>query len=234
LSAVTDVQLLLNDTGVFWPEAQVLDAINQAQLEVFARTKWARSATTLAVVRGQDFIPIPSSVLVPSWIEGPAVDQDGSINPKRLFPTTHWELETYSRLWRGSDLAQPRHFVLWDSKNFRLYPRPDRAYVYTLWGVGLPTEVTDAVVGLAGPKNYTLAVTNHAVGLLLLATRPDLAVVYFQRAEDQMIAFRKHLRNQQSHNIRMLRPGSSFDVQQSGQIRQSNHLWWDRATGGTW
>lgn len=234
MSAITDIQLLLNDAGVFWPENQVLDSLNQAQLEVFTKTKWARISTTFSLVRGQDFVTIPSSILVPSWIEGPAINSDGVADPTRFFPSTQWELETYSRLWRGSDLAQPRVFVLWDALRLRVYPRPDQPYVYTIWGVGVPTEITDSTTSLIGPMNYTLAVTNYSVALLLLATRPDLAQVFMSRSEDQILAFKKHLRNQQSHNIRQLRPASWFDIRQSGQIRDSERVWWDRSNQGGW
>jgi hypothetical protein len=223
MSIVSQVQILLNDTGVFWPVPNVLDAINEAQLWVFAQTKWARVGVPLNVTVGQDIVPIPSQLLITGWIEGTKTVNTGNatlITSVRFFPTTQRELEHFLRTWRGHGLEEPGYFVLWDASHFRLFPRPDQAYTFTIWGIGYPTEIVDITSDIVGPPNYVQAIQNYTVALLLEATRPDLADVYMQIAEDQIIAFRKQLRNHQSHNIRRLRPGKRFDLQQSGTIRE--------------
>lgn len=230
MSIITDVQLVLNDAGVFWDTTQVLDAINQAQLELFARIKWLRTSATLSLVIGQEFVGIPSTILIPSWIEGPAVSKGGEVNPKRVFPSTQYELESFNRLWRGAELDEPRNFVLWDATTLRVFPRPDQSYSYTIWGIGMPTAMG---VGdtLTGPTAYVTAVIDYSVGLLLSATRPELAQVYINNAEENVQSLIVNKRNNQSHNIRRLRPGKRFDLSQSGNLRnnggyQSNVAWW--------
>ena len=139
----------------------------------------------------------------------------------RCFPTTQRELENFLRTWRSSGLDTPQYFVIWDASHLRVFPRPDKNYTYTLWGVGYPTEIVDSTGDVTGPPNYVQIVQNLTLGLLLYATRLDLAQFYLGQAQNQIVEFKKHLRNQQSHNIRRLKPATSrFEVQQGGQVRE--------------
>src|SRR5262249_15627862 len=138
----------------------------------------------------------------------------------RMFPTTQRELEHFLRTWRGAGLDQPSYFSIWDATHLRIFPRPDKTYTYTVWGIGWPTEITDTVTALTGPPNYVLAVKHYSVALLLEATRPDLADTYYELAGSQIDLFRRQLRNQQSHNIRRLVPARRLDIQHSGTIRE--------------
>jgi hypothetical protein len=232
MGIITDVQLLLNDSGVFWPATQVLDAINEGQFWVWTKTKWSRTNKVLTLTRGLDIISLPEDILIPGWIEGEAPGDGGQFFHFRCFPTTQRNLEHHLRTWRGAPLGQPLFFTIWDATHLRIFPRPKQDYSYAVWGIGWPTEVTTDVV-LGGPSIYTLAVKNYAVGLLLEATRPDLADYYYALAEKSIAEWRRTLRNQQSHNIRRLRPGAisisggpyttltppgRFDLQQGGAI----------------
>ena len=208
---ITTVQLLLNDLGVFWPIQTILDACNEAQLAVFAQTKWAKVGVSLSLNTYDDLVIIPPSVFIPEWIE------DGK---RRYFPTTQRELEHFMRGWRMLDCSTPTNFVLWDASHFRVIPRPDKVYNYTLWGIGMPGEITMASPNIIGPSHYINAISHAATGLLLEATRPDLAEAMKIQAAALVLDFKKYLRNQQSHNIRRMRPGKRFDLQQSGVIQE--------------
>jgi hypothetical protein len=214
------VQTLINDVNVFWTQQQVLDAVNEAQMWVYVETKWQRVPGTLTVTEGQDIVSIPSTLLVPQWIEGTNTNIDGSVNTVRFFPSTQRELETFLRTWRGAKWDQPGNFILWDATHFRLFPKPDKTYTYTVWGIGWPTAIQDNVTPILGDPRYVLAVQNYAAALLFEATRPDLADMYMAQADDQILQYRKHIRNMQSHNIRRLRFGKRMDIQQSGTIRE--------------
>lgn len=236
MSIVGQVQILLNDSGVFWPNAQVIDAINEAQLWAMAQCKWKRTQWALSFSPGTDLFTLPTDVLIPGWIETTLPTNGGvDISHTRAFPTTHRELEHFLRTWRSAGLDAPRYFVIWDSTNLRLFPRPDIAYTYFLWGVQYPTEIVDTSASITGPPGYILAVQYMAAGLLLEATRPDLADMYYALADEQVMKLKRQLRNQQSHNIRRLRPsgvsiGSGpvstlsppgrFDLNQGGSIAQ--------------
>lgn len=221
------IQLMLNDVGVFWPQQQIFDALNEAQLAVYAETKWATTTASLALASGVDIIPIPDSILIPRWIEGTNLNFQPPV-VKRFFPTTQRQLEHFLRTWRGDNTGQPIFFSLWDATHWRVFPRPDGsgggvggAYDFTVFGIGFPTEITTTTQGLAGPSNYDKAVEYGAVSLLLEATRPDLAQLYQAQADDAVLAFKKRLRNQQSHNIRTLRPATTqLELNQAGDVNE--------------
>ncbi len=98
MSVVTDVQAIINDTGVFWPTATVLTAINEAQLAVYAETKWALTTQTMTLGSNADIIPIPSNILLPKWIEGTNTNFQPPM-VKRFFPSTQRGLEHFLRTW---------------------------------------------------------------------------------------------------------------------------------------
>lgn len=225
MSIVAQVQVILNDTGVFWPTQTVLDAVNEAQFAIYAETKWAVTTASMSLANGEDIISIPPTILIPRWIEG----TNSNFQPpvvKRFFPTTQRNLETFLRTWRGDNLGQPMYFVLWDATHWRCFPRPDNlgsnldgSYPFTVFGIGFPVEITDTSMDILGPTNYLMAIQNYTVSLLLEATRPDLADMYFQQAMDQILAFKKRLRNNQSHNIRRLVPATTrFQIDQAGEV----------------
>lgn len=235
MSIVTQVRTITNDlNGVFWPDQTVYDAVNEAQFAVYAETKWAiTSATmtsgtsTLGLGSNTDIFTWPSTVLIPKWIEGtnqlftPPVVQ-------RFFPTTQRQLEQFLRTWKGQNLGQPMYFCIWDAIHFRVFPRPDNlgpatdgAYPFTLYGIGFPTEIADNIADITGPATYVQSIRNYAASLLFESTRPDLADMYMSQAEDQILAFKKRLRNAQSHNIRQLKPASGrLEINQGGDIYQ--------------
>jgi len=225
MSAVSDIQLIINDAGVFWPQQQLLDALNEAQLAVYAETKWALTTASLTLTSNADIVAMPDGVFLPKWIEGTNVQFQPPV-VKRFFPTTMRNLETFLRTWRGNNVGQPGWFIQWDATHWRVFPRPDGlgagtggSYPFTVYGVGYPTEITSASQSLLGPATYVLAVQNLAVSLLMEATRPDLADAYAAQHDEQVLAFKKQQRNNQSHNIRILKPASTvLEIQQFGQI----------------
>jgi len=227
MGVVGDIQTILNDQGVFWPTQQIYDALNEAQLAVYVETKWAITTATMNLGSGVDIVAIPSGILIPRWIEG----TNNNFQPaviKRFFPTTQRNLETHLRTWRGANLGQPVFFCLWDATHWRVFPRPDGkgtgtagTYPFTVFGIGFPAEIASTGAVLTGPSNYQLAVQNYTVSLLLESTRPDLADFYMAQSQEQILLFKKRLRNQQSHNIRTLRPAQGqYEIQQSGQISE--------------
>jgi hypothetical protein len=233
---VTDIQLLLNDAGVFWPQAQILDAVNEAQLWAQVQTKWLRKAWLINLPRDTDIFQIPSDVLVPGWMEASVANPgDGSLLTVRAFPTTQRELEHFLRTWRSAGQDAPQYFVIWDASHFRVFPRPDRNYVFTLWGITYPPEILDGTGVLQGLPNYTQAVQNMALSLLLNATRPDLGEFYLNLATSQIMEFRKHLRNMQGHNILRLKPATThLEVQQGGRVRElPTYYPMESSTGGS-
>jgi hypothetical protein len=227
MSAVGDIQTIINDAGVFWPTQTVWDALNEAQLSVYAETKWALTTQTFSLSSNVDIVEIPSNILVPRWIEGTnSLFQPAVV--KRFFPSSMRNLEHFLRTWRGDNTGQPVYFILWDATHWRVFPRPDGSgsgpggvYPFTVFGVGFPPEITDSTSTLLGDATYRYAVYNYTAALLLEATRPDLADMYLAQAQDNMLTIKKRLRNQQSHNIRTLKPATGrLEIEQGGQISE--------------
>ncbi len=227
MSIVNQVQLILNDTGVFWPVQTVLDAVNEAQFHIYSETKFAITTADMSLGNGVDIVEIPPTILVPKWIEGVNSNFAPPVR-KRFFPSTMRNLEHFLRTWRGNNLGQPMFFVVWDATHWRCFPRPDAlgsgpggVYPFTIYGIGFPQEIVDVSADLVGPSNYIQAVQNYSASLLFEATRPDLADFYMNKAMEQVLNFKKRLRNNQSHNIRTLRPATTqLELQQGGAISE--------------
>jgi hypothetical protein len=88
-----------------------------------------------------------------------------------------------------------------------------------MFGIGLPAEISDTAADVFGPATYVQAIQNYTASILFEATRPDLADMYRALAEDQILAFKKRLRNFQSHNIRVLVPATTrLEIDQGGEV----------------
>jgi hypothetical protein len=229
MSIVTQVQNILNDTGVFWPTQNLFDAINEAQWWLFADIRWQRTSATVTLSSNADVFGIPANILIPEWLEG----QDGNFQPttyKRFYPSTMRELEQFLRTWRGNNTGQPQYFVRWDATHMRVFPRPDGLgpagggnYTFTMWGIGFPGEITNTSQDISGlttlvNDSYTQAIQNMSAALLFEATRPDLADAFLAVAMENSQLFKRTIRNMQGHNIRRLRPADHYDKNHSGTV----------------
>lgn len=218
MSIVTQIRLILNDTGTFWPDPVVYDAVNEAQWQVWAETRWSLTTATMTTSAGADIVSIPSTILIPRWIEGTNTNYNPPV-VKRIFPSTHRNLESFLRTWRSQEPGQPEFMVLWDATHLRLFPRPSDTRTWTIFGVGYPVEVTTVLQDLVGPNSYQDGILYLAASILFEPTRPDLADMYYKEAVSHILSFKKLIRNNQSHNIRTLRPATQrLEIEQSGQI----------------
>lgn len=215
MSIVSDVQELVNDTGVFYPIDQVYDAVNEAQLQLYAQTKWATTTATLGLNTNDDLVVIPSSVLIPQYLE---------YNTQRYFPTSHAKIEEYNRKWRLEPIGRPIFFVLWDAEHFRVWPRPDKTYDFLLTGIGWPAEISAGNTTITADRTYQSAVAFRAASILVEFLRPDLADFFESECQDALTRFKHTLRNAQSHNIRQLRPGTKFTVASHGVVRVGKNM----------
>jgi hypothetical protein len=216
MSLVSEVQVLVDDpTATFFTAQHIYDALNQTLLEVWARTRHDVVSATLTMNTAQSLITIPPTIYIASYVE-----YDG----KQQFSTTHGQLERYDRKWKGAALGTPTHFVLWDMNYLRPYPRPDQIYDMTMWGIGWPTEITASVTDLTLDSRLKQAIIYFAASKLLEETHPQLADSMAASADEHLRQFQKRLRNQQSHNIRRLRPANLFNRSQSGSIEIGKRL----------
>ena len=211
MSLVTDVRLLLNETStIFWPDQQVYDSLNQAQLQLYTFSQPLLTSVSMTVSAGQALIAIPSTIMIPKYL---------LYNNRKYFLTTQAKLEQYNNKWLETATGFPRHFILLDAFYLRPYPRSDAGYIFTMYGVPWPTEITASVLDITAPRNLKQAITHKAAALLFSHTRPDLTDAMNKETEEFLMRYRTQQRNQHSHNINRIRPGNRLTTAQRGTIK---------------
>lgn len=200
MNIVSEVRIVLGESagGVFWTDSHILDALNEAQLDLASENKISVSTSTWIVEAGSDLVAIPSEIMIPKIVEDTS---------REFFVTTQAKLEQYHQGWRGAGAGIPNWFVLWDAFNIRVWPRPDNDYQYNLVGYPWPDELT--ISSDLTPDNYTLkkSLVYRTASVLLEATQPSLSDFLFQTALRYESDYKVGLRNAQSHNIIRLHPG---------------------------
>lgn len=211
MSLVSEVRDLLGEaSAVFWPDQQVYDAINQAQINAFANYPILSTSTSLVVPQDADFITIPPSIMIPSYI---------ATSTGNKFITTEPELEEYAIRWMETTPGEPKHFILWDTMYLRVFPRASAWYTYTIYGVPWPTEIDGSTQDVTNiHKQYRLAIIYDAVSVLFEASRPDLAQAYRELADQYLSDSRSSLRTAHPHNTLRLRPGNKTSTRHRGVI----------------
>lgn len=215
-NAVTGVQLLLDEAAgaVFFTVQQICDALNETLLVLTASGRWSPASASYTLTSGATLLALPSStMMIPQFL---------LVAGKKYFFTTQADLERYDRYWKTTPAAQPNNFVLWDASHILPFPTPDTSYTATLWGILYPsTEFTPAAQTISLPPLLQEVLVYSAVAELLEHTHPDTADEYSGKSEETMQLFLRQLRRRQSHNISRLRPATTFQVGQSGDIRVS-------------
>ena len=216
MSLVTDIQELIEEaaTGVFWVNQQVYDAANQAVIDTWLNTRHDRSTATMSVSVNDVFKAIPTEIMIPERI---------ILNNLEYFPTTFALLERENRNWRTAAAAQPKWFVMWDTRTFRLVPKADATYNFTVVGVQYPqVEISASDTDITAPALLKQAVAHRAAGIIFELTRPDLADAMRAQATEYEMEFKRQLRNRGGHRIDRLRPGTKFTIAQSGVIKNAS------------
>lgn len=215
MSIVSDVQTLVNDSGVFWGASHVYNAINEAQLEMWGDSQWAVTTATLTLGTNSDIVSMPATIMIPHKIVYGGIE---------YHPTSYMRLEQWSRTWRSAGAAQPKWFVVWDATHFRVWPKSDGVYELPVIGAGWPTEITSTNTDITAHTTYKDAVAYRAAQILLEATRPDMADAMEELAEEARHTYKKNLRNQLQSRVMRVRPGTMFNMAQGGSIRMGRRL----------
>jgi hypothetical protein len=213
MTVFEQVRILLDEANgpVFWTDSHICDALNCAQLyalptlprEALTRTEWI-------VLAGQELITIPSTIMIPKFVE------DSS---QQYLVSSYTDLERYAKDWRGTSAGVPRYFVLHDHSRIRPYPIADENYQFTLAGVPWPTEYTTSAVDPTSDPTLKSAIAHLAASDLLELTLPQLSDAYYSEGERLLNQFRKRSRNTHSHNIKRISPAIYFGNRQQGGIR---------------
>lgn len=232
------VRQLLDQTAgdLFWPAQQIYDAANAELIDYWANAKVQEQSVALTVYAGDDIVPWDTTTLmipqylvlnpslsnlvtvsdvwgVPQWMSNLTGTSTGSTVPitqiQTYFITDQTKLEQWSRVWRLDSHGLPKWFVLWDMFHLRVYPSPDKTYVFDLWGVPWPAEISATNEDLAVDRQFKLAIAYRIAASLLESTRPDTSDLYTKLAEESLYRYKLRNRNQQKNNIRRLKPGGN-------------------------
>lgn len=218
LNLLQDIQLQVDETGgpVFWVIEQLYDAANAAQLEVWINLKdWQQTSANITLFAGADIVPLPTTlVMIPQYI---------TYNGVKIFPTTTAQLQDWANNWKSESPARPNWLILWDSTHIRVWPPSDAGYTFTLFGVPWPTEITDGTHEITGIDPLVRkAIIMRAAAKLLETTQPDLAAAKLVEAVEFEKRYARQQRNTFGDNISRLRPTTSWDQAQFGDIRTGN------------
>jgi hypothetical protein len=148
---------------------------------------------------------IPTYVTLNTFIGTGTV---GELINQRYFISDRTKLEQYARDWRNNQQEQPKWFILWDAFHLRVFPQPDKDYTFTLWGIPWATEIGTGTEDISVDQILRLALAYQTAATLLEATRPEVSDLYTANSMEMLNRYRIRLRNQQTNNIRRMKPGS--------------------------
>jgi hypothetical protein len=202
---------------IFFPSQQLYDAANETIIDFWATAgrqdvpiAIATASTPLAVSSSTDIytwdtvsIMIPTYVTLNTFI---GTGQGGELINQRYFISDRTKLEQWARDWRNNQQEQPKWFILWDAFHIRVFPQPDKNYTFTLHGIPWATEMATGTEDIVVDQILRLALAYKAAATILEATRPEVSDLYTQNAMEMLNRYRIRLRNQQTNNIRRLKP----------------------------
>lgn len=221
MSIYTELQVLIDEVSgpVFWGNAQLLDALNIAQEETFTYLRgYAQTSVNLVISSGADLITWnTATIMIPQYVIDTASN--------KVFITEMARLEDYSPTWFNFPPAAPKFLVKWDATHLRCWPRSDKLYDYTLFGVPWPDEVTGANIDLNADPMVRQAVIHRAASRLLEFSQPEISDVYEAQAAEFEKRYFRQLRNAGGANIWRLAPAKGWQVGQLGDIKIANKYW---------
>lgn len=210
MSLVSELRILLDDTGTFWTDNHIYDALNEALLEAHTKNNWIISTANWVVPADGTFITLPTSIMIPMKIVGTAGE---------LYPSGFSWLEADSREWGLRETSEePEHFVLWDAETLIPYPTPTSTHTLRIVGVPWPTEITSTSTDITAEDRIKRAIVYRAASSLIEHTLPDWADQYSAEADKYEYEHRVNMRRRGYPRLDRLRPGTTFTRRKWGSI----------------
>jgi hypothetical protein len=226
---------------IFFPSQQLYDACNDSIMDFWATVgrqdvpvAIATATSPLLVGTATDIYAFDNvSIMIPTYITLNTFIGTGNAGEdlnQTYFISDRTKLEQYARNWRNNQQEQPKWFILWDAFHIRVFPLPDKTYSFTLHGLPWATEIGTGTEDIAVDQILRLALAYQSAATVLEATRPEVSDLYNQNAMEMLNRYRIRLRNQQTNNIRRMKPivtpGYKSDVAAAskGVIKIGNRL----------
>lgn len=205
---------------IFFPSQQLYDSCNEAVVDFWATAgvqdvpiSLATATAPLVVTSSTDIYTFDTtSIMIPIYITLNTMlgsGAGGELINQKYFITDRSKLEQYARDWRNNQQEQPKWFVLWDAFHLRAFPQPDQTYTFTIWGLPWATEIGTGTEDINVDQVLRLALAYQSAATILEATRPEVSDLYLRNAAECLNRYRIRLRNQQTNNIRRMKPGGN-------------------------
>jgi hypothetical protein len=210
MNILTDLQALVDDSGVFWTQGQMLDMLNMSLLECARTCDVNRVSASLTIAKGDVFIQIPSTIMVPKAI----VNDEGE-----CFVVPQISLERYASTWRASTPCKPVSFIQFDADTLRVWPASDDAYTYTIEGLAWPAEITAGNTNLAYDHPFVHGVMYRAAAGLVESTLPQAADTFLHLSDIHLGEYKSNIRKRGGHTFLRMRPANKTQRAHGGNIR---------------
>lgn len=210
MDLVADVKELVDDAGVFYTNAHIYDAINEATLNLWALLKHDQVSEDIMVTAGQEYVSIPARIMIPRRIGSRGIER---------FPVSLGDLERYDKAWRGATPGHPQWFAIWDAETFRIWPKADATYLYVVEGQGYPSaEVSGSTLDIATNHNLRKAIVFRAGANLVTNHRTDLRADWVALAEEYNILATEDIARQFKDKVFTMSPGNRAVKDRLGDI----------------
>jgi hypothetical protein len=210
MNILTDLQALVDDSGVFWTQGQMLDMLNLSLLECARACDVNRTTSQLLIAPNDVFIAIPSDIMVPKAI----INDEGE-----CFVVPQVSLERYASTWRASTPCKPVSFVQFDAYTLRIWPPSDASYIYTVEGLAWPAEITAGAANLTYDHPFVHGVMYRAAAQLVESTLPQAADTFLHLSDIHLGEYKANIRKRGGHTFLRMRPANKTQRAHGGNIR---------------
>lgn len=166
---ITDVRReLLETTGNFWSDSELLRLINRGQIDFVNKTRILEDEARLSMTVGRSEYPLPDN-----WVSAKVVftkrTTDDNVNYKRLSPTTLEKLaqEQPNFLNATTDVdafSRPNRYWIWN-KTLNVWPSPDQVEDsdIRLYYKSKPRQITSETMSLDIDEALSDAITAYVL-----------------------------------------------------------------------
>jgi len=198
----------------FWSTTEVCNAANAALIAAYIDVNEDTAIGTMTTTASTTDTTLPyNTVMIPKRIVG----MKGEV-----FPISITDLEIYKADWGiiggAGTPAAPRWIAPDGYEAVSLWPVPDTAYEYDIYGVAWPGEISGGSPDITLDRELKEAVVCLTVAFLIDDYYTELCEIKYREYLQHINAYARILRNRRGRAPVQLKPSSSFDRARSGSI----------------
>ncbi len=198
----------------FWSTTEVCNAVNAALIAAYIDVDEDTAIGTMTLTASSSHTPFPyNDVMIPKRIVGAMGE---------VFPISITDLEAYRADWSVlhglGEPAPPRWIAAEDFENAILFPVPDQTYVYDVYGVAWPGEISVGSPDITLDRELKEAVISLAIAFLVDDYYTELCELKYLEYMQHVNAYKRTLRNRRGRAPVSIKPSGSFNRARSGSI----------------